>query len=459
MAMATRAMEYVKENNLDKAQQEKVLKLGTWMNFMGLSKEGRLQSVTLEAINCLYDGEITDHCIEMLKQKFGIKSGSNSYTSAELVGRGYNILLDKTVSADIFKFSADSLKGTKYGFNVPACAQIIKANETQEFEMNFQSDKLCVENRLKNLGLSLDFADSMLRMAPKFRASANQEANGSNKSTKTTDISLTEHRIVKIIIGNFESQEISFTNNFKSAVRELPDQYTDNEKCKEDFKNFFNRFGHFVVTSAYIGGAVEVKTFTEGLESSRQGDDSIDGSVGADLSGVIGAKVGPKYQVSTESAKNTVMDKTETRWYGGRSDLHKKSTLLSEENFLEWKLSLSKEPAMLTTEMTLENISSVVAIIDRKKGEVCKQALRSLFDDKDLQPVRDQKERYQLEERKKKEKDDEEQRRKESNTREESIKEPDTEGWWKTITGKVYEIGGVVAIGVGVGVVAIFLMR
>ncbi|XP_028413783.1 uncharacterized protein LOC114536628 [Dendronephthya gigantea] len=457
--MAIYAMEYVKENKLDKTQQEKVLKLGTWMNSMGLSKEEKLQSVTLAAIYCLYDGEITDHCIEMLKQKFGIRNGSNSYTSAELVGRGYNILLDKTVSADIFKFSADSVKRTKYGFNVPACAQIIKANDTQEFQMNFQSDKLCVENRLKNLGLSLDFAQSMIRMAPKFKASANQKENGSSKSTRTTKISLKEHRIAKILIGNFESQEISFTDDFVSAVKKLPDQYTGDEKCKDDFINFFNRFGHFVVTSAYFGGAVEVKTCTEGLESSKQGDDSIDGSVGADLSGVIGAKVGPKYQVSTESAKNTVLDKTETRWYGGRSDLHKKSTLHSEENFQEWKLSLSKEPAMLTTEMTLENISTVVAIIDKKKGEVCKQALRSLFDDKVLQPVRDQKERYQLEERKKKDKDDEEQRRKESNTREESIKLPDTKGWRETITGNVYAIGAGVLVVLGVGVVAIFSKR
>ena len=359
-----------------------------------------------------------------------------------MVGRGYNICLDKTVSADILKFSA--VVETKYGFNIPACAQIIKVNETQEFQMNFQSDELYVKNRLKNLGLSLDFAQIMLRMAPKFRASTSRKENSSIKSTKTTKISLKEHRIVRINIGNFESEEISFTNNFLSAVRVLPDQFTDDEKCKEDFKNFFNHFGHFVVTSAYVGGGVEVKTCTEGLEESRQGDNSIDGSVGANVSGVIRARVGPKNQTLTDSAKNAVLDKTETRWNGGRSDLHRKSTLLSEEKFLEWKLSLSKEPAMLTTEMNLEYISSVVAIIDKKKGDVCYQALRNLICDKDLEPFRDKKERFELEERKKKEEELEEQRRKESKTREGSIIKPDTKGWWETITQHSYLIGGFV---------------
>ncbi|XP_028397224.1 uncharacterized protein LOC114521033 [Dendronephthya gigantea] len=407
--IATCVMKYVKENKLDKTQEEKVSKLGNWMNSMGLLKEGRLQSVTLAAINCLYDGEISDHCIEMLKQKFGIKNEKNSCIPAELVGRGYNILLDNTVSSDIFEFSA--VNETKYGFNIPSCAQIIKVNETQEFQRKFQSDELFVENRLKNLGVSLDIAQSMLKMAPNFRASANQKENGSNKSTKTTNISLTEHRIVKIVIGNFESQEISFTNNFVSAVGKLPDQYTDDEKCREAFMNFFNRFGHFVVTSAYV-----------------------------------------------ESVKKIILDATETRWYGGRRDLHSKSTLLSEDKFLEWKLSLSKEPVMLATEMNLENISSVVAIIDEKKGEVCHQALRNLFDDKDLQPVRGEKEKSQLEERKKKEEDLEEQRRKESNTREGSTIEPDIKGWWKTTTGNVYAVGGVL-VAIGAFIAAILLKR
>ena len=76
-----RVMEYVKENKLNKTQREKVLKLGKWMNSTGLSKEGGLQSVSLVAIHCFYDGEISDHCIEMLKQKFGIQKESTSFIS------------------------------------------------------------------------------------------------------------------------------------------------------------------------------------------------------------------------------------------------------------------------------------------------------------------------------------------------------------------------------------------
>lgn len=45
---------------------------------------------------------------------------------------------------------------------------------------------------------------------------------------------------------------------------------------------------------------------------------------------------------------------------------------------------------MLATEMNLENISSVVAIIDKKKRDVCYQELSNLFDHKGLQAFRDE---------------------------------------------------------------------
>ena len=69
-----RAMEYIKEKKLTKSQKEAVMKLVETMNSLGLSDEGRLQTITIGEINYVHGGEISEHGIEMLEQKFGIKS-------------------------------------------------------------------------------------------------------------------------------------------------------------------------------------------------------------------------------------------------------------------------------------------------------------------------------------------------------------------------------------------------
>jgi hypothetical protein len=262
---------------------------------------------------------------------------------------------------------------------------------------------------------------------------------------------------VKINIGNFESDEISFTKDFSSAVKELPDRYAAGNKQK--FERFFNRFGQFVVSSAYVGGAVEVKTCGESLEKSNHDEESVDGSVGANVSGVIGFKASGKHRPTAKRAKNAVLNTTETLWQGGRSDLHTKSTLESDEKLLMWKASLSKEPTLLTTEMSLEPISSVVAIIDKTKGDACYQALRNLFHDNDLHPVRNLQDQLALEAKRKLQEDEQEERRKESNSRAGSIKEPDTEGWWENITAHAYLIGGAIVTIVGAIVLALFAAK
>ena len=74
-------MEYIKEKKLTKSQKEAVMKLVETMNSLGLSDEGRLQSITIGEINCVHGEEISKHGIEMLKEKFGIKSETASFNS------------------------------------------------------------------------------------------------------------------------------------------------------------------------------------------------------------------------------------------------------------------------------------------------------------------------------------------------------------------------------------------
>lgn len=384
----------------------------------------------------------------------GISYRFRIFLLAEFVGQGYNIIVDKSVPAQIMTFSG--VNDTKFGFRIPACAQVDKVNESREYQMDFKSDESYMASRLKNLGLNVELAPTILSMAPQFEVSKSWKNDKNGQSTKTTKSTLTECRIGKISIGNFKSKEISFTRDFLSAVRELPDRYTKEEENKQELKQFFNRFGHFVVTSAYVGGAVEVKTCRESLERTKHDEESIDGSAGAKCSGVAGVKASGKYQPSTKSAKNAVLNTTETRWQGGRSDLHTKTTLESEEKLLMWKASLSKEPALLTTEISLQPISSVVAIIDKTKGKVCYQALCNLFQDIDLYPVCNRQDKLALDAKSKMHEGEQEKLRKESNLRIKSTKEPDTKGWWENVTEHGYIVGGVILVILGGIIVAVF---
>ena len=321
----------------------------------------------------------------------------------------------------------------RFGLKIPGCAQIVKVNETRESKMDFKSDESYMASRLSNLGLNIELAPSILNMiyiAPIFGISTSRKKDSCVQSTKTTKLSLTEYRMLKITIADLKSEGIQFTNDFSSAVKELPDRYTYEERNKDEFVKFFKRFGHFVVTSAFVGGAVEVKTCRASVERSEHDEKSLGGSAGANVYGIVGFKVSGKNQSSTESAKTDVLDVAETRWQGGRSDLHDKSTLQSEEKLLMWKASLAKNPILLTTQMRLEPISSVVAIIDKTKRDACYQALHGLFGDIDLSPVSSLQDQRAL---KAKMEMEEERRRKKSNERTGSIKQPDTKKWWESI--------------------------
>ena len=374
-------------------------------------------------------------------------------------GQGYDITSGNFISTQIMKFS--TVDDTTFGFRIPLCAQIVKVNETREYQMDFKSHESYISSRLQNLGLNISLAHTILSMAPQCKVGANWKNNRNSQSSETTKTTLTEYRLAKMNIGNFESKDVQFTTEFSLAVANLPDRKTTctNEENKHEFKKFFNRFGQFVVTSAYIGGAVEVKTSHESSQISKHDEnDGPNASACANIPSVIEIKASGKYQPSTESAKNAVLSRTETRWQGGRSDLHDKSTLQSDKKLRMWKMSLSEKPTLLTNEMSLEPISSVVALIDKTKGDVCHQALCDMFQN-DLRPVRNRQDERVREARIKLQDEEQEKQRIESNLRMELIKDPDTKGWQETITGHWFSVGGtVVSIILGIGVVAMALL-
>ena len=380
------------------------------------------------------------------------------FLSASVIGQGYNIITDKPVFAQILTFSA--VNETKFGCTIPSCAQIVKANDTREYQMDFESSESYVKFRLKNLGLNVDLAQSISSIAPKIGANTDWKDNSTDQSTKSSKTSLTEYRIAKVSIGNFESENVSFTNDFKTAVRRLPEQYTGGEEEKQKFEGFFGRFGHVVVTSAYIGGAVEVTTHSKIIQRSKDDDDSIDGSAGGSVPGVVNINVSGKDQISTKNTKSAVLNVTTTEWKGGRSDLQNKRTIECEEKMRSWKASLSEEPTLLMNEMSLCPVHSMVALIDETKGKVCRQAFRDLFQNNDLFPTRNRQDQNALEAEKEMQKSEQEQRRIENaDLRKDSTRDPDSQGWYDTIKSQVFSIRGAVVAFVCGAVILFFKFK
>lgn len=340
------------------------------------------------------------------------------FLAAQLFGQGYDIIADKSVDAEIMQF--DTVDDKTFGFNIPGHAQISKVNETRK--CHFNSNESYVEFRLQNLGLNIQLSPILVA------------ARGQNDNS-VTSTKITEYRMVKIYVSveNLKLKDLSKV--FLSAVEMLPDQYTHDDDTnmnsnKPEFDKFFERFGHFVVTSAFVGGSVEVTTCGECPVTSENDEKSRAGSTDVKISVAAGLEVNAENETSIKSSKKATMDEEKTVWRGGRNDLHDESTLKSEKKLKMWKASLAKDPILLTTEMNLLPISNVVAIINKEKGDSCYTALCNRFGVDDLKAASNFQEKCGPEAEKPNEEDE---LRKVSNLRAGSTKQPDSKGWWNEL--------------------------
>ena len=118
-----------------------------------------------------------------------------------------------------------------------------------------------------------------------------------------------------------------------------------------------------------------------------------------------------------------MLSQSTNHWYGGCRDLHTRDTITNQDKMSKWRLSLGENPTMLTTEMCLEPISTVISCLDPKKDKASYDALNDLLGGEFKVLASREKEREEENRRK-----EEEARKKseEAETREKSVKEPDT---------------------------------
>ena len=184
--------------------------------------------------------------------------------------------------------------------------------------MKFESAESYIESTLKNLGFNISVLSILAKiitttMEPKLDVYLRSKNDSSATSTETTESSLTKYRMVKISIGSFKSDGVKFTNDFLSAVEELPAGYTKGDDTetnsnKRKFKQFFENFGQFVVTSAFVGGSVEVTRRSESSERLKHDETSRGGSAGMKIPKVVESEVSGESKSSSNSTKNATIN-------------------------------------------------------------------------------------------------------------------------------------------------------
>ena len=274
---------------------------------------------------------------------------------------------------------------TEFGLTIPTFAKCERVPETHYLMDQFESASEYANSRSLNPSLRLDVDFQMFNMAA--RAGFNKSKTASSNSSVNEYSFLYEELMFQIKMANFkdyhENKDIIFTNDFVSAVNDLPESYDKDDPANKDkFERFFNRFGHFIVTAAYGGGSIETKVSVQQHGSDAMSANDVKACLMATFCGGfpnVGGEISGDYLNNTEGKFKTVLSQIQTEFKGGRDDLRKADTIKDQDKLSKWKLSLGQDPAMLETKICLEPISTVISCLDRKKETASYDALKDLL--------------------------------------------------------------------------------
>jgi DNA-binding transcriptional regulator YdaS (Cro superfamily) len=250
----------------------------------------------------------------------------------------------------------------------------------------FDDEESFTRSRLKSLSVNLNVERDTFKMD--YRA-------GYNRSKTTSSPSfLLEQRLFELKLGNYREyldRGMTFTEDFKEDVAMLPPTYEESDPtCVRKFQRFFNRFGYYMVTSAYGGGSVEVKCGRDTVGSENTSLEQMKVSLDAVLGGLDVAKgnVSAGSRIVDGQKTKALLEQSSFSWQGGDAALQTKETIGDKKKLQKWKDSLIQNPVMLTSELTLDPISNVVGCIDDAKGDATDVALRDILNSNNIRQKR-----------------------------------------------------------------------
>jgi hypothetical protein len=301
------------------------------------------------------------------------------------VGKGYDVLSDRVKTFDIFDLEEDY---SENGFKIPKGFCLSRIDEKETFEDHFENKTSFAQERLNHLGLG-DVNPKLLNL--KARAGFSIGGQQTGKASKSENSYCFESRPWKMSISNLD--KLHLNKGFRKDVTSdtFPSKYIESGTKKqkdmtEFFKGFFSKWGHYIITMAYIGGSVELQTSS--VDSNNKGSNTSSIDVGLEI-GFKMLSLGPDFTSSAKSDGNLGMhfSSIKLNWNGGDPQFQVSNLdLASPEKWKSWEESLNDRPSFLTTSLQLLPISKIVALIDEEKGKVCQKVMSDLIGKKQPPP-------------------------------------------------------------------------
>lgn len=298
----------------------------------------------------------------------------------------------------------------EYGIVIPKCARIEKVDHTRSFMDEYEDNESYAKSRLTSLGVSIDVEYKMFNMST--RAGWNISSQSSSSSSQKECSFLFEQRMFELKIGNYKeylNNGMTFTSDFQSAIAELPSTYDkNNPSCRSQFERFFNRFGHFLVSSAYGGGSIETKVTRQTVGSESTSFEEIKACLSSSFDGMalqVKADASGSDELSTAAKSKALLNRSTQYWQGGDRNFHAKETIADRDKMLKWQASLLVKPTMLATDMSLEPISTLVGCVDTTRDQPTYDALKDLLGGEfkvvaDREKAKEEEDRKRMEEKK-----------------------------------------------------------
>ena len=420
------ATHFIKEENI--IENENVAEIQTLVGSlkkMGVRELKDLNFISTKGMQLKHPEDVSCTGEKFLKN-IGVKNTTYhiGQDSASVIAQGYNILNDTVVPSQIFSYKE---KDTKYGIAIPGLAQLKPVNETQTFMFSYDTKKKLIHDRLAHLNVSLNV--DVNKFAFSGKAGFNLSSSTSTDSHSQEISFYMEERLFELSMGNFKDPGIVLTKDFTDAVKELPGSFNvEDASGRSKFQQFFDRWGHFVVTKVIGGGAVELRINTSSFGSQFRDTNAIKGSLIASFStGFFDTEA--SVEGSDESVKQLssrqVFESTTVKWSGGAREFHKKSTVGDEHKMDIWRNSLITSPTMLTTDMYLEPISTLIQLADPSKHDAVYESLKDFLGGNFDVVAKRQKDEQEAERKRKADEAEAARKQKEddANTREEATEE------------------------------------
>ena len=269
----------------------------------------------------------------------------------------------------------------KYGIAIPKCARFEKVQQSRSFMEVFEDEVAYTQSRLESLNVGRTGKPGIFKMD--YRAGNNMKKAATSSSSMSEYSFLFEHQLFELKFENYKehlNRGMTFTEDFKSDVKNLPRKYDNSDPlCVSKFERFFDRFGHFLVSAAYGGGSVEIKCSREAVGSTKTS--FVKAQLAAKLEGLDVAEVNfaENDSVFDDQKTKALLERSTYSWNGGQADLQTNETIGDKEKLQKWKDSLILNPTMLSSELTLQPISTAVGCINFRKEQATYDALKDLL--------------------------------------------------------------------------------